>query len=87
MSTPPSVPPEPPAPSSAVTTPPVAAPVFPTPGESIISLLTGATYEIGQPIGHGSYPSFEAASPPRSPTATPVSVSKECSNAALHASR
>ena len=55
MSTPPSVPPEPPGPSSVVTTPPVAAPVFPTPGESIISLLTGATYEIGQPIGQGAF--------------------------------
>jgi hypothetical protein len=60
MSTPPIAPPpeapspEPPAPSSAATTPPVAAPVFPTPGESIISLLTGSTYEIGRPIQGGS---------------------------------
>jgi serine/threonine protein kinase len=46
---------EPSVASSAVTTPPVEAPVLPTPGESITSLLTGSTYQIGEPIGQGNF--------------------------------
>lgn len=60
MSTPPSTPhPEPqpaelqaPSPTAA---PPAATPVLPTPGEVISSTLTGCTYTIGEPIGHGSF--------------------------------
>lgn len=61
MSTPPNAPSpeapssEPSAASSVITTPPVEAPVFPTPGESITSLLTGSTYQIGDPIGQGNF--------------------------------
>jgi len=48
--------PEPQAPAPAAeAAPPVASPVLPTPGEVIISGLTGCTYTIGPPIGQGSF--------------------------------
>jgi hypothetical protein len=35
--------------------PPVASPVLPTPGETIVSGMTGCTYHIGDPIGQGTF--------------------------------